>query len=209
MSDIIHISSRLNENNNQDPLVTFKINGILCFFTNDIDCHDCGDECYWRVVPKIRLRPLQYSFFSEYFGDVSVYEIPRQITRFGDEHSILFGKKFISEHIAFELYPFLQGQELTLKELGLDEENYVTVNNLEEEGVIGWTHNLSLKIEHNKDDVLEYQILKNGELFSGFCDPSSSFQLGDGSSVVYIYENRIIVENCGDVSSVVVIKYII
>lgn len=53
-----------------------------------------------------------------------------------------------------------------------------------------------------------YYITKNNKIISGFNDPSTHFQMGDGHTICYLAENGdLIIENCGDVSSVVIVKH--
>jgi hypothetical protein len=57
------------------------------------------------------------------------------------------------------------------------------------------------------DDKIIYIVAEDGNIISGFIDKVMSYQLGDGSTDFYIHENGdLIINNSGDVSSMIIIK---
>jgi len=127
------------------------------------------------------------------------------------------------ENISYELYPFEQGYEFLLPELGFHEPNFTYCGNASKESktsirdllveekvdlsLFGLT-NISFCVERS-GDVQSYVIYDNDVEIGGFDSYCYSFQPGDGDTNVYLYDNdnSIIIENCGDVSSLVVIKF--
>ena len=54
-----------------------------------------------------------------------------------------------------------------------------------------------------------YVVAKDNKILSGFYDDATTFQTGDCSTNFYTYgDNEIVVQNCGDVSSVVGLRFI-
>lgn len=52
-----------------------------------------------------------------------------------------------------------------------------------------------------------YYIIKDNTIISGFLDPDTHFQQGDSYTICYLTsDNNLVVRNCGDVSSIVIIK---
>ena len=49
--------------------------------------------------------------------------------------------------------------------------------------------------------------MEDNQFLSGFVDPDTDFQLGDGDTFGYMYDSDLVIQNCGDVSSVVIIKF--
>ncbi len=122
-----------------------------------------------------------------------------------------------SSKIEYVLYPYKQGCVLPDKYLiptigtFLDESSLKKVyessddinDNFGEHHVIKWTDELTLILDFDKP----YKVLLNGEFLSGFVDEPTHFQLGDGSTDVYIDNlENLIVFQYGDVTSVVIIK---
>ncbi len=70
---------------------------------------------------------------------------------------------------------------------------------------VKWVDNIEIKIEDNK-----YILMKNNEFFSGFEDVENCFQPGDAFITVYTNKcnNKLIIKNIGDVSSIIEIMYI-
>lgn len=61
--------------------------------------------------------------------------------------------------------------------------------------------------DNNDKFCISYYILKNNKLLSGFHDYYTTYQPGDGSTTVYLDNNKnLIIDNSGDVGSIVVIK---
>lgn len=107
------------------------------------------------------------------------------------------------DYISYKLYPFDQGEELTLEEIGLDVGELVELEsgvNDNDVFVVIVNSTMSITIAANV-----YSVTING-VASGFTDTTGSFQLGDGETTGYLYNGKdVVIENRGDVSSVVVI----
>jgi hypothetical protein len=58
----------------------------------------------------------------------------------------------------------------------------------------------------SRDGGIIYVLVKGNEVLSGFKDKHYLFQEGDGETNVYSYEDKIVIHNMGDVSSIVIIK---
>lgn len=57
------------------------------------------------------------------------------------------------------------------------------------------------------EDGVSYMICKDDHLLSGFRDFNADYQLGDAETIVYIgNDNSVVVENHGDVSSLIIIR---
>lgn len=57
------------------------------------------------------------------------------------------------------------------------------------------------------EDGVSYMICKDNHLLSGFRDFNADYQLGDAETIVYIgNDNSVVVENHGDVSSLIIIR---
>jgi hypothetical protein len=127
--------------------------------------------------------------------------------------------------ISYELYPFEQGCELTLPEIGFNKKELTLCGTIDSDNAsIGdllknrhiakslfKTANISYYIrdmeDHENGQI--YVIFKDGVEFAGIHTHSYAYQSGDCGTNVYLYKNGnreyIIIENDGDVSSVVVI----
>lgn len=120
-----------------------------------------------------------------------------------------------SNSIEYVLYPFYQDNIIPNKYLMIDDGQFIdetllkkifSTDNTDFDLIynVKWTDKLSLVVTH---DDSTYKILSNGEFLSGFVDNPAHFQLGDGSTEVYTYnENNLIIMNIGDVSSIVIVK---
>jgi hypothetical protein len=69
-----------------------------------------------------------------------------------------------------------------------------------------------MQLEIHREYDYRYAITKNGAdgikvVVSEFIDPETYFQVGDCSSYYYRYENCLIVQHCGDVSSIVIVNF--
>lgn len=118
-------------------------------------------------------------------------------------HSEVSLYKNSDAHVSYELYyepPFDVMPQLThifvKSAVELQEDRYKLGNNL-------W-----LKItEDEEDDEVSYVIYKDDQVLSGFRDPIADYQLGDGDTFVYIgSDNSVVIENRGDVSSLIIIR---
>ena len=129
-----------------------------------------------------------------------------------------FGIKLIEDSdkkISYELYPFDQGDEISLESILRIKESElkkVKSKKCKSPKCLGddiaelkyeWTDSMFLYICNEGG----YYVVKDNKIISGFLDPETHFQLGDGSTTCYLTDNNdLVVENCGDVSSVVIIK---
>ena len=189
----------------RNPRITFRLDDrILCCTINEDDV--------WRTV-------LKYSVTSEGC---------RQIGGF-DENPNDAKEKLPTiwkdaNDISYELYPFEQGCELTLPELGFNKDELTLCGTIDaDEASIGdllqdrniskylfESANISYRIIRDPDYGQIYVIFKDGVEFAGVNTHSYAYQSGDCRTNVYLYNydngEAIIIENDGDVSSVVVIS---
>jgi hypothetical protein len=116
--------------------------------------------------------------------------------------------------ITYELYPFQQGNEITLeillKVLKLDQ---AEAEQLESQNEDSDDNSYLCRVDdtttiHVSDDQI-YSVRRGGEIVSAFEGPDYEFQLGDGDTRCFIVKskNMLIIENRGDVSSVVIIYF--
>lgn len=72
-----------------------------------------------------------------------------------------------------------------------------------------WTDDIWVHV-HRKEDknCYYYYVIQNDKVISGFYDKPTHFQLGDGGTSCFVTDdkNTLIIENSGDVESIVVIK---
>ncbi len=188
--------------NNHESYI-FDMNGILIRY--DIDNAENDDEYFWSTICKIELNTTNASTY----GRIEKYDIP-----------VL--SNYSSKNIRYELYPFDQAREIPLCGLGIhdDELKQLKSENIDCEIKIIDRHLQLLPDKFNyanykcewKDGFVLwiidriYAVTKNNKIISMFTDKSATYQLGDGSTECFLYNNKdLIIEHCGDVSSVVVI----
>lgn len=127
--------------------------------------------------------------------------------RFGPNTFLIEILRGSKDNIKYELYPFEQGSEFSIASIGFE----LTQENSEEfKATTGGDNRTVFElgdicIKIGCDDGIRYTLIKDGEVISGFIDPSYSFQEGDTGSHCYLHDGKIILENYGDVSSVVII----
>lgn len=110
------------------------------------------------------------------------------------------------DDISYELYPFEQCEEI-ISEVLIGKQKLKFLGKADDCDMsrIKIKNDMFLEI-HNVGDV--YKIVKNNKVISGFIDTDTNFQLGDGNTSVYEMKNgNILIENNGDVSSTVIIKF--
>jgi hypothetical protein len=109
------------------------------------------------------------------------------------------------DHFQYILYPFDQCKELSLTKLGVYDSELKSLH-LEDYCLYGftceWIDGLSLVHDTNN-----YIIKRGDDVVSILYDTQCHYQLGDGDTCVYLWKNKhIVVQNNGDISSVVIIK---
>ena len=109
------------------------------------------------------------------------------------------------DEISYELYPFNQSEEIP-GNLLIGDKKMKHLGDINEYNVskVKIKNNMHLEIHEG----CIYKIIKDKKTISGFSDPDTHFQLGDYcTSIFEIEDGNILVENSGDVSSIVIIKF--
>ena len=173
---------------------------ILVSFIMDksqTNCHHMcprSKGCYWSIVEGIKL-----SKINEHDQDED-YQIDART----------------ADHITLELYPFERGGELTIPQLGYAADKlvsfgesfgYMTEHETENTHKIG--DNLFITIDDDETAASysvfsQYGDTKN--VVAEFRDASYQFQRGDFRTEFFKYENDLIIDNRGNIASVVIIK---
>lgn len=107
------------------------------------------------------------------------------------------------------LYPFEQGKEVSLRNLGFSK-NVVYLGEIYDDRFTYGDY--TIMIAGNGDSYTLLQKIDDNDqmLISKFDSNCTSFQLGDGSTTVYLHNDTdLIVSNDGDVSSIVVFLNVI
>jgi hypothetical protein len=116
--------------------------------------------------------------------------------------------------ITYELYPFEQCYEILfevlLKVLKLDQaeaEQLESQNEESDDDSYLCRVDATTTIHVSEDQI--YSVRRGGEIVSAFEGPDYEFQLGDGDTRCYLVKskNMLIIENRGDVSSVVIVYF--
>ncbi len=145
--------------------------------------------------------------------------------------------------ISYKLYPFKQGDEKALSELGINDSiteiyskyetwppNVINFDNHDDffgqdekfqcnakyEWIDGMILYIGSRIDSDSFMIgnfmfaanVVYLVGKDYEIISGFFDKSSHYQMGDCDTYAYLWDNEIVIQNCGDVSSVVIVSSI-
>ena len=148
-------------------------------------CDKCNkeSECFWSVVNVLHISKNRHDEDYPVFGDFE-----------------------------FDLYPFEQGDELTISHLGF------TKDKLESFGYLSYkddnTHTIGENLFITIDDsnncmryiVFSKNIDSTKNTIAAFYDTTYAFQTGDAYTEIFRCKDDLIVDNRGDVSSVVVIK---
>jgi hypothetical protein len=156
---------------------------------------------------------------------VPVYEVSTTFNSSKDAVTLLPGS--IAE-ISYEFYPMDQAETFSLENLGFvlgdpipvsetyygDDCHEVCLQNTKfipsVKYKIGDDYELILgryqNTNNKRADGIIYVLMKGDQLLSGFKDHDFSFQEGDGETNVYFYEDQIVIDNMGDVSSIVIIN---
>jgi hypothetical protein len=156
---------------------------------------------------------------------VPVYEVSTTFNSSKDAVTLLPGS--IAE-ISYEFYPMDQAETFSLENLGFvlgdpipvsetyygDDCHEVCLQTTKfipsVKYQIGDDYELILGRYQNTNDKradgIIYVLMKGDQLLSGFKDHDFSFQEGDGETNVYFYEDQIVIDNMGDVSSIVIIN---
>lgn len=181
-----------------DECYIFNMDGILIRYNTD-------DDDIWSTIPKIELATTNVTTY----GKVEKYDIP-----------ILSDDS--SKNIRYELYPFEQTCEIPLNGLDMHDNDLkqlefkfidyeVKIIDERIEKISDKDTYLTGKCEWKDEFVLwiidgTYAIEKNNQIISMFIDEKAVYQLGDGSTECFLYNNKdLIIVNDGDVSSVVVV----
>jgi len=205
--------SKLQDGKNLYDGMVFNLDGCPVRFVKDNEynpCDTCNTDCFWSIVTKI---------------DAST----GSIIKYGDPYVGVEMMNNTNDGIKFGLYPFEQGKEIPLKCLGYKKKEMVKVDGTEFwpykemvfknqtnifrsqdekflcEMTFKWKNDLMLHIGEIGSEVV-YIVAKDDQIVSGFYDEITAFQRGDGFTTGYLQGGDLIIENCGDVSSVVVIK---
>ncbi len=193
----------------------FNMDGTLVRYDieNDDDNCKCMEEmineipkyyyCIWSTIPKIELDTTNVTTY----GKVEKYDIPKL-----SDNS--------NKNIRYELYPFEQTREIPLNGLDMHDLKQLEFENIDYEVKIV---DERIEIISDKDTYRTakcewkdgfmlwiigstYVITKNNQIISMFTDEPTTYQIGDGETKCFLYKDcHLVIENCGDVSSVVVV----
>jgi hypothetical protein len=155
---------------------------ITCVVYDTLLCFDSNDARWFQI------RPIYfddgYMFYAKSIHDADVTVFANEIT-------------------GIELYPFQQCDEVSLHLLGFDTKLLESMGYFPEDQKLMQIRDLTLTI----DEDCTYTLLRDGFPIAGFNNEDTSFQTGDAYTEVFIYNKTdIIIENCGDVSSIVVFR---
>ena len=197
VEDLMFVKTRIL--NNRDPLIIFKTIIDSCerliYCTNDLEsCLANCECCCWRDIDRIIINENGITMAPD--------------TDMAEVNIICSQETPVVK--SFELYPFEQ-TFFTLDELGFNEDYLLRITSsspeYDENLVIKWNDQVYVKVGKDESNNLSYCVYANDKLNCGFVDITYSYQLGDGDTNIYRNENTMIIENCGDVSSVVVIHF--
>ena len=127
-----------------------------------------------------------------------------------------FGIKLIDDcdnTISYELYPFEQSNEISLETIIKKNELQKVNPTTAYKSFNKCLDTIDIKYEWINDMFLYigeegYYIVKNHKIISAFLDPETHFQSGDFDTICYLTnDGNLVIHNCGDVSSIVIIKY--
>ena len=183
--DLEYVKARVEQG--YDPLIVFRLNGNLICYNAERYCDKCDCDCFWYTIDKMVVSQNSNQKIGNM--DCSVPELMPGST----------------DRITYEIYPFEQGDALELSELGLKEQSLGEPNYFEEDEEVNWIDGLTLRVGEN-DKGITYTIYDGDQFISGLCDSSYSLQLGDAWSASYRYGTDLVIRNCGDVSSTVIIR---
>lgn len=109
------------------------------------------------------------------------------------------------ESISYELYPFEQCETIPIEYICSDQMTIVEGEEVENGMKYRWTDDIWVHVNMMTD---YYYVIQNDKVISGFYDKPTHFQLGDGGTSCFVTDdkNTLIIENSGDVESIVVIK---
>jgi hypothetical protein len=128
-----------------------------------------------------------------------------------------------SNEISYVLYPFEQCKETSIQGLGYKDLQQLDTKDISEQIMfdnhtdfftvaveasmsVHW-NDFTVYIGYNENDQIIYIVAQNNNIISCFLDDPTTYQIGDGDTSFYLDGKDLVIENCGDVSSVVVIKY--
>ena len=199
VKDLIFVKNRILNRRSENPVIIFKTVLDNCerliYCTNDLEsCFVNCECCCWRDIDRIIINENGITMAPD--------------TNMGEVHTISSQDTQVVK--SFELYP-LEQTLFTLDELGFNEDNLLRItpssHKYDDNLVIKWNDEVYVKVGQDESDNLSYRVYAYDKLNCGFVDITYSYQLGDGETNIYRNENTMIIENCGDVSSVVVIHF--
>ena len=136
---------------------------------------------------------------------------------FNDDTLVLLENS--SPYIDYELYTVEQGQEKHLADYIPTDEDLVDTHVFHSKSVIvkdnyhinvdievKWDDDYRLVIFHPGEGLCYALMYKDATIISGFHDKNFSFQEGDCRTYAYKNDNKLVIFNDGDVSSLVIIK---
>jgi hypothetical protein len=155
---------------------------ITCVVYDTLLCFDSTDE-RWYQIPAIYFEDGNMSY-AKSIHDVDVTVFANEIT-------------------GIELYPFEQCDDVSLHLLGFDTKLLESMGYFPNDQKLMQIRDLTLTI----DEDCTYTLLRDGFPIAGFNNENTNFQTGDAHTEVFVYNKTdIIIENCGDVSSIVVFR---
>lgn len=170
-------------------LISYRLNGDLIYFDSD--------QMQWYSVP-VKTMLGNYKNLGDV--DVSFFDY-LQDDDSNDSNTL--GVDDSNNTRDIELYSFDQGSELSLELLGFDHNLLHSMGYLDCHDETMQIRDLKLRV----DEDCTYTVSRNGCILAGFKNPDTAFQTGDAYTEVFIYDDTdIVIENCGDVSSVVIFR---
>ena len=196
-----------------DPLIIFKLKNstkLLCC-SNDLEECEYGCECCcWREITKIMIDTQTDTNEDNLNGKmaVCVSGVAKDLPEILDFHPGILK--------SVELYPFEQTSEMSLRDLGFRSKYIEPIPYVKDDDanniVITWSKDplITVTIDYNDDEALHYGVARDKKYVT-VTDWCYDYQLGDGDTNLYRYtksdSSSLIIENCGDVSSVLVFNF--
>lgn len=210
IKDLIYVKKRLTPS--EDPVIVFRLFDCciaewrLIYCSNDLQCDKAKTSrcecCCWSSVDRITIE-INSGIVKKTHG-CDIYTTPEIFTA-----NINSLHHFVVKSI--DLYPFNQGQEMSLSELGFKVDclqTLISSTTIDENYnlTVKWSDHISIWVGQDEGKII-YKILVNGKIETGLVDKYCTYQQGDHETNFYKYGSSMIIEHCGDVSSVVVINF--
>lgn len=121
-----------------------------------------------------------------------------------------FKEQYITQNVEYELYSYNQCEEIPVN-IMVDDIVLDCPNGEEDMSYFIWDWKFKdklLTVVFDSTNIPTYSVHHNNNIISVFEDHSYNFQSGDGYTSAYITKNNhFVIDNIGDVSSLVILKY--